>query len=454
MIRQIRNLFTPLSLALFAITSAPIAFQTSTFVATALPDSEGSHGVKAGEHKFMGTGSCSSSNCHGSASPRLGGNILFNEYVTWQRHDKHAGAYRTLESAESALIAKHLGLTSATSAPLCLSCHATPGASNKALAADGSKKLQLEDGVTCETCHGAAEGYLTTHTAAEASHKDNIANGMRELAAVETRASLCLSCHYGSERSDVTHRLIGAGHPRLAFELDTFENIMPRHWEVDADYAKRKYSYRPTSAWMTAQAIQAESALTKALSPKRSKQGMFPDFSLYYCYSCHHSLEGDQWKTRDYAGQPGEPQMNLSSVVVLKETLKVTNPKLGKKLEDLLQELHSSSSDSNIENKLAAMKQFIAASVVPNSHDDIPQSDLRKVLKALAKYSAETQFLPYEVAEQLAMGIVSIAAELKIADSTLRSPIDTLYSSLKKEEAFAPEQFTIAAKQLVKNLGQ
>ena len=51
----------------------------------------------------------------------------------------------------------------------------------------------------------------------------------------------CLSCHFGDETKFVTHRLMGAGHPRLSFELDTFTAIEPAHFDVDDDYRARKH---------------------------------------------------------------------------------------------------------------------------------------------------------------------------------------------------------------------
>ena len=55
------------------------------------------------------------------------------------------------------------------------------------------------------------------------------------------RAQLCLSCHFGTEQNKfVTHRIMGAGHPRMSFELDTFTAIQPAHYIADKDYAERK----------------------------------------------------------------------------------------------------------------------------------------------------------------------------------------------------------------------
>jgi hypothetical protein len=83
----------------------------------------------------------------------------------------------------------------------------------------------MSDGVACETCHGPAQRWIRTHVEPDATHAKNIANGMYPTADDVQRARLCQSCHLGTAEKFVDHRMIAAGHPRLAFELDTFQHI-------------------------------------------------------------------------------------------------------------------------------------------------------------------------------------------------------------------------------------
>src|SRR5947209_12356109 len=53
------------------------------------------------------------------------------------------------------------------------------------------------------------------------------------------RTALCASCHIGNKEQGkfVTHEMYAAGHPPLpGFEVATFSNQMPRHWQ----YLKEK----------------------------------------------------------------------------------------------------------------------------------------------------------------------------------------------------------------------
>jgi hypothetical protein len=63
------------------------------------------------------------------------------------------------------------------------------------------------------------------------------------------QARLCLSCHFGNRDKFVTHRMMGAGHPRMSFELDTFSQTQPPHFVADADWERRKGAYDGVRVW-------------------------------------------------------------------------------------------------------------------------------------------------------------------------------------------------------------
>ncbi|MCB0339511.1 MAG: hypothetical protein KDD53_07905, partial [Bdellovibrionales bacterium] len=281
------------------------------------------------EGKYLGVATCASSNCHGSTAPRKGSNILHNEYVTWKKHDAHSRAWSVLNSDESKKIAKNLGIAAAHKEKLCLECHTTyvPVESHR------SEKFSENDGVGCESCHGAAEKWLKPHAASDATHANNISLGMTDLVPINKRAALCLSCHYGTDEKFVSHRLMGAGHPRLSFELDTFSMIQPAHWELDKDYRDRKGEYTSARGWMVGQAALSIEMTKALLSDKRSKDGIWPELTLFNCYACHHDLTTDQWKVRDYDKRPGQLRLNISSLRIVSEVAKILAPQESKRLK-------------------------------------------------------------------------------------------------------------------------
>lgn len=74
----------------------------------------------------------------------------------WQE-SKHAQAYKVLTTPEADKIAAEKGFkTKAAETKECLKCHASGYDVDKALI---GAKFKVEDGVQCETCHGAGSAY-------------------------------------------------------------------------------------------------------------------------------------------------------------------------------------------------------------------------------------------------------------------------------------------------------
>ena len=228
-----------------------------------------------GLDKHLGVASCAASTCHGAVQPWHDQSILRNEYVVWSREDRHAKAYETLFTKESRRIARNLGLKAAHEADICLDCHADNIDPLKR-----GDRFQVADGVGCEACHGGAERWIDAHTDKDHSHTSNLELGLYPTDEPIQRAKLCLSCHFGNESKFVTHRIMGAGHPRLSFELDTFTQIQPAHFRVDDDYARRKQVSDSLQVWALGQAVALGEFLDALLDPQRGRDGLFPELVL------------------------------------------------------------------------------------------------------------------------------------------------------------------------------
>ena len=224
----------------------------------------------------LGVASCAGSTCHGAVAPWKGSNVLQNEYATWQRSDKHAKAYEVLLNDKSKRIAKNLGLKNAHTAAVCLDCHA-----DNVPVKLRAKQFQISDGVGCEACHGSAMRWLGIHVSGAATRKAEVAAGMFPTEDPINRARLCLSCHFGDGKKFVTHRIMGAGHPRLSFELDTFTAIQPAHYKIDKDYYQRKQVANGVKTWAIGQAMAIDQLLEAMLDPKRGREGIFPELVFF-----------------------------------------------------------------------------------------------------------------------------------------------------------------------------
>jgi hypothetical protein len=82
------------------------------------------------------------------------------QFLKWQE-TRHAGAYATLASPEALEIGKKVGVEKPQESDTCLKCHVTGhGVAVELL----GPKYAKEDGVGCESCHGAGGDYYKKKT--------------------------------------------------------------------------------------------------------------------------------------------------------------------------------------------------------------------------------------------------------------------------------------------------
>jgi len=135
------------------------------------------------QNKYIGAQKCGM--CH------RGGKIGA-QYKLWQKR-KHSKSYKALLSEKGIKLAKSYGLGKASEAKVCLNCHAPTALIDEKLVARGVK---IENGVQCETCHGAGQHYRSMKIMKNKIKA--IENGLVELAAIK---ALCVKCHKGDEHT-------------------------------------------------------------------------------------------------------------------------------------------------------------------------------------------------------------------------------------------------------------
>jgi Cytochrome c554 and c-prime len=402
-------------------------------------------GETSGKH--MGVASCSSSVCHGSVTPSKTYDVLLNEYVTWSHEDSHSKAYAALESPRGRAMAAKLGLHDAGSAKICLDCHADNVAPERR-----GPKFSLTDGVGCEACHGGSEHWLATHTSRHVSYRDNITHGMYPTADLRERASLCLSCHYGTADKFATHRIMGAGHPRLSFELDTFLAIQPAHYRVDANYERRKPSYSRTQIWAYGQLAAAAAELEALQGPRIDNSATFPELALFNCYACHmSSMRRYDWSHRllTLSEEPGSVPINDGHLRMAWIIARRLDPGAAPNILKLSQALLAAGPAGR--NQIVARSRELAAPLArlrdSASGYKWSHNDQQQLLNMLVALGIEGEFHDYIGAEQAVMAIDGLLIDLG-ASSRFRARLDGLYRIVRNDESYAPESFIAALRDL------
>jgi hypothetical protein len=188
---------------------------------------------------FVGAVGCKSSSCHGGAGEKR------SQYITWSRQDFHTRAYPILLNARSARIAETLGIAAAQTNARCTVCHAPFQAVSPARLAPAAHP---DEGVSCESCHGAAGGWLRGHTRPDWTYAIRVSAGVHDLRNLYVQANTCVACHQNVDKD-----ILQAGHPTLVFELDSQSVNQPKHW-------RDENSWSGARAWLTGQAVALREA--------------------------------------------------------------------------------------------------------------------------------------------------------------------------------------------------
>lgn len=256
---------------------------------------------------LQGAASCSASACHNR--PGSTGTYGREYAVALDRDtstrrlcykDRHAGAYDVLFDPLARRIEQALHPEARSPRPqtdsLCLRCHVHPAFDTQPMQQRaGATLFRLEDGVSCEACHGPAGQWLAAHfrdgwTTLPAAER--LALGQYDTRSLPGRIRLCVDCHVGAADMDVNHDLIAAGHPRLNFEFTGFQTAMHKHWDDAADRARvPDFEGR---GWVLGQVIAARASLAlladRAEAAVHDPRRPWPEFAEYDCFACHHDL--------------------------------------------------------------------------------------------------------------------------------------------------------------------
>jgi hypothetical protein len=397
------------------------------------------------DYKHLGVASCSSSVCHGKIAPQKDRNVALNEYTIWTRDDRHSQAYNRLKSPLAMQIGAKLALANPSKAKICTDCHADAISEAKA-----GVKFKLTDGVGCEACHGGAEKWIESHAQPTATHKDNIARGMYPTELPLQRATLCLSCHLGTRDKFATHVILGAGHPRLSFELETFTANQPAHYVVDADYVTRKGKIEGMNLWVTGQIESAERFLSLLQSNLLMPSGMIPELAFYDCFACHHPTDNLRWsKSRAGPGvNPGTLRLQKQNLLILQAVAETIGPD---GLADLVAGtdnlIRAGQTDpASVRSAAQRLLERLRSDETWSTRTYSP-AEVAKVRKILVRLAAEDRASDFTAAEQIVLGVDSLSHSLNDYDRR-RASLDALYDKVKSGANFNATQFADTARRV------
>lgn len=107
-----------------------------------------------------------------------------NQLGVWEK-SPHAKAFQTLGTDKAKEAGKKAGVEDPQKSGKCLKCHSTAYNFTEAVA---TEKIKVEDGVTCESCHGPGKKYMAKSTMED--REKAIAAGL-----IHPATQSCKLCH-------------------------------------------------------------------------------------------------------------------------------------------------------------------------------------------------------------------------------------------------------------------
>jgi hypothetical protein len=299
----------------------------------------------------------------------------------------------------------------------------------------------VEEGVTCERCHGPAGGWIGSHDEEGWSHADSLAAGMTELAEPAARAAVCLGCHQGQADLEVDHRLLAAGHPPLTFELDNYAAAVS-HWRPTGAEGAR--------AWAVGQVAALERELV--LVARKAAAGQWPEPAFMICRDCHHEISEERWRRSD---QPvtGFPRWSPVRYTVLRHLVAVFAPGEQMALEQALEQVAETvgllgTPPSRVEEaarRAAAAAARVTPAVAAAVWDRRTLEDLLRRIAADGQALAATDFA---TARQVAFAVNTLASGLVATDpallgTPLPQAVEALFEVTGEPRAYDHDRFAL-----------
>lgn len=171
------------------------------------------------KYQTLGGGGCGlgQTNCHVSESKNM--------------VDKHKNSPDDLAGSDDAK--KYAELSGVGEANMlkgnskCMECHGT--------VVSGKETKEVEEGVSCESCHGPGSGYKDPHSEGpkggpgivREGYTKSLALGLKVLKDYNVRAVACVRCHLTTDQ-----KILASGHPSgLKFNYKSGMKSVAKHWK-------------------------------------------------------------------------------------------------------------------------------------------------------------------------------------------------------------------------------
>ncbi|MBL7115984.1 MAG: cytochrome C554 [Kiritimatiellae bacterium] len=148
-----------------------------------------------------------------------------NQFGKWEE-GPHSKTIEVLGTDEAKAVGAKLGINNPQESPKCLKCHSTAYHFTEKIQ---TKKVKVEDGVVCESCHGPGKNYKSKSVMKD--REAAIAKGM-----IHPATKSCKLCHNDTSPTWKADRYTMADGTKVGFDVkQAYEKIKHPNPEADGE---------------------------------------------------------------------------------------------------------------------------------------------------------------------------------------------------------------------------
>lgn len=146
--------------------------------------------------------------CHGKAQ-------VGDQVSVWEE-GPHAKAFETLKTDKAKEVAAKLGIDDPATSGECLQCHSTAYGFTKEKISDA---VDVEEGVSCQSCHGPGKDYVRTH-------RKDVEKAIAEQGLMKGTEATCKMCHNDNNPTQNPEQYTLPDGTKVAFDFEqAYEKI-------------------------------------------------------------------------------------------------------------------------------------------------------------------------------------------------------------------------------------
>jgi hypothetical protein len=247
--------------------------------------------------------------------------------------------------------------------------------------------------------------------------------------------------------------MMAAGHPRLAFEFDTFTHLQPPHYGGALGAAGAEGLSDGARNWAIGQALMADTLLGLLVHPTRGRDGFFPELVLFDCHACHHPMSKQRNAGARLGVQPGAVRLNDANLLMVRHIARRIAPGDAEALARASRAVHATiAGGGDLPAQIKRLRGLIGKLIPMIEKHKFSAEDLNGMLASLIDDGLDGQYSAYQGAEQAAMGLQAVAdfmSRRKLAAAApLRPAMQRVMAAVKNDEAYRPDEFAAALREL------